>query len=317
MTHMKCCFALALAMTLVLSLSMGLAESPAGEGTDELVSYEEEGSPEDDFIPEDMLVDEEDSPLVMETLPPAVLVETPDPDANPTSTPDPTPMPTLPVTQDKDMPAPNAQAKAEGIVTLPEGIAMFEMPSTESSILAQLNSGALITVKALGLSWTKVDSAGREGYVPTYALSFAYGSPQPGLAVVTAPGGKLTLRQEMTTKSKALGTVPSGRAVVLLAKGKTFSLVRFEGKEGYVLTAHLAEETADRNLGMLTEVVPAEGRTTANVRLRAEPDRQAPTYTSVKNGRSVVVKETGDGWSAIEFEGYHGYMMSEYLKRWE
>ncbi|MDD4081103.1 MAG: SH3 domain-containing protein [Eubacteriales bacterium] len=309
--------ALALAMLLVLSLPMGLAESPAPQETDELISYEEEGSPEDDFIPEDMLVEESDTPLVAETLPPAVIAETPDPDASPTQTLSPTPVPTLPLTDDKDMPAPNAEAKAEGIVTLPEGIALFELPSTESSILMQLDSGALLTVKALGLSWSRVDSAGQEGYVPTYALSFGFGSPQPGLAVVTAPGGKLTLRQEMTTKSKALGTIPSGRAVVFLAKGKTFSLVRFDGREGYVLTAHLSEEAADRNLGMLTEVVPAEGRTTANVRLRAEADRQAATYTTIKSGSNVVVKDTKDGWSAVEFEGFHGYMMAKYLKRWE
>lgn len=246
--------------------------------------------------------------------PPAVLVDTPAPDASPTLAPPPTPAPTLPETPDKEMPAPNAQAKAEAIVTASEGAAIFELPSHESAILAHLDSGAVLTVKILGISWTKVESAGQEGYVPTYMLSFGYGSPQPGLAVVTARGGKLTLREKMTTKSKALGSVPSGRAVVLLAKGKTFSLVRHESKEGYVLTAHLEEKTADQNLGMLVQVTPPEGKSSANVRLRAKADRKSASYTTVKSGKSVVVKDTAEGWAAIEYEGYHGFMMADYLK---
>lgn len=249
--------------------------------------------------------------------PPAVLAQTPDPDASPTIAPPPTPAPTLPVTPDKEMPAPAADAKAEAIVTAAEGTAMFELPSHESSILANLNSGAVLTVKILGLGWTKVDNAGQEGYVPTYTLSFGYGSPQPALAVVTAPGGKLTLREKMTTKSKALGSVPSGRALVLLAKGKTFSLVRHEAKEGYVLTAHLEERPAEQNLGTLTQVVAIDGKTTANVRLRAKADRRAPYYTSVKSGNAVVVKDIQNDWASVEYEGYHGFMMGEYLKRFD
>ncbi len=39
------------------------------------------------------------------------------------------------MTADKDMPT-NKEAKAEAIVTAAEGTAMFELPSTESSIKA-------------------------------------------------------------------------------------------------------------------------------------------------------------------------------------
>lgn len=326
--------ALALAMMLLLALPVGLAEEEDYEVYDEEKDYSEEE------IPADMLTDDPPSlttttpPPVMNTPPPVLQVGTPEGEespeeslppavivgeegAEPGATAAPTPIPTLPVTADKDMPTPNKEAKAEAIVTAAEGTAMFELPSTESSIKAQLSSGAVLTVKALGLSWTKVDNAGQEGYVPTTALSFGYGSPQPGMAIVVAPGGKLTLREKMTTKSKSLGSVSSGRAVVLLAKGKTFSLVRHEAKEGFVLTTHLEEKTADSQLGTLTQVIPAEGKTTANVRLRAKADRKAPFYTSIKSGSSVVIKDSDNGWANIEYEGYHGYMMTDYLKPWQ
>jgi len=227
----------------------------------------------------------------------------------------PAPAPTLAPVTKEEMPKPNSDAKAEAIVTEPAGTALFGLPATESPVLAQLEAGSVLTLLRLGLSWSRVKNGETEGWVPTYSLSFAYGSPQPVLAFVSAPGGKLTLRAEMTTKSKALGTVPSGRAVLLLAKSETFSLIRHESLEGYVLTAHLKEETALRELGTLTNVISVDPTREANVRLRAQPSRQGAVYTTVKSGQQVVVLEIKDGWARIEYEGYHGYMMEEYLKQ--
>jgi SH3-like domain-containing protein len=227
----------------------------------------------------------------------------------------PPPFVPLAVTSKKDMPKPGTDVKSEAIVTAPEGIAMFELPTHESGILMNLDAGAILTLRVLGQTWSILSLGEEMGYVPTRALSFAYGSVQPNIAIVTAPGGKLTLRAEMTTKSKALATVPSGRAVLLLAKGKTFSLVRHENLEGYVLSEHLKEVPVNIQLGTLTRVVSIVPEREANVRLRAQPNRNAAEYTKVKSGNFVVVLEIQDGWALIEFDGYHGYMMAEYLKQ--
>lgn len=221
--------------------------------------------------------------------------------------------PTLAPALKDEIPKPDPDVKAEAIVTEPSGTALFGLPAMESPVLAQLEAGSVLALLRLGISWSRVKSGETEGWVPTYTLSFTYGSPQPALALVAAPGGKLTLRAEMTTKSKALGTVPSGRAVLLLAKSEPFSLIRHESLEGYVLTAHLKEEAAAHDLGTLTNVVSVDPAREANVRLRAEPSRKAAVYTTVKSGNQVVVLEIKDGWARIEFEGFHGYMMEEYL----
>lgn len=221
----------------------------------------------------------------------------------------------LPITDKKDMPKPGTDIKPEAIVIAPEGIAMFELPTHESSILMNLDAGAILTLRVLGQTWSILSLGEEAGYVPTRALNFAYGSVQPNIAIVTAPGGKLTLRAEMTTKSKALATIPSGRAVLLLAKGETFSLVRHEDREGYVLSEHLKEVPVNTRLGTLTRVVSIVPEREANVRLRAQPNRNAAEYTKVKSGNYVVVLEIQDGWALIEFDGYHGYMMKDYLKQ--
>lgn len=223
----------------------------------------------------------------------------------------------LPLTKKEDMPKPDAEAKATGIVILPEGIALFELPAHESAILENLSGASVLTLDILGQTWSKVTFGTETGYVPTYALSFAFGTAQPNLALVTAPGGKLTLRAEMTTKSKALGTIPSGRAVLLLAKGETFSLVRHGDKEGYVLTEFLKEVPAGTALGTYTQVVSITPEREANVRLRAQAKKVAVVYFTVKSGNSLVVLGIEEGWAQVEYEGFHGFMMAEYLKKFD
>ena len=231
--------------------------------------------------------------------------------------PDPALSPTPPATRapipEGDMPAPEAELDNLAIVTDPQGTSLFGMPSTEAPILAELEPGQVLDLVILGVTWSQVRAGAETGWVPTYALGFSFGSPQPGIAVVTAPGGRLTLRSGMSTRTDALGTVGSGHAVLLLAKSEAFSLVRFEGREGYVLTQHLREEFPGRNLGTLVPVVSVDPAREANVRLRAEPGRQAVVYTTVPSGNHVVVLERGNGWARVEWEGHSGYMMEDYL----
>ncbi|NLX82279.1 MAG: SH3 domain-containing protein [Clostridiales bacterium] len=269
---------------------------------------EEEAEPETPEEPEMPAEDEPETPADADSALPTV--STPVEEA-------PKPYATMPPVKKEDMPKPNADAKAEAIVIKSEGISLFELPAHESGVLTQLDAGSVVTLLILGQTWSKVKTPANEGYVPTKDLRFAFGDVQTGIGIVTASGGKLTLRQQMTTKSKALGTVKSGRAVLILAKGETFSLVRYEGKEGYVLTAHIKEVEPSTNLGLYTQVVSLTKDREANVRLRAEPKRNAKEYTKVKSGNSLIVLDIKDDWAQVEYEGYHGYMMAEYLKRFD
>lgn len=232
-------------------------------------------------------------------------------------TPSPEPFATMAPLDNKDMPKPGADKLDEATLKNPAGAALFELPSHESAVLLDVPSGATVSLLVLGQSWSKVGYQGQEGYLPTYELAFTDGETQPGIAIATAPNGKLTLRAEMTTKSKALDSMESGRAALLLARGKTFSLVRFEGREGYVLSAYLLEVPVSRNLGLLTPVVSIVADREANVRVRAEASRNAVEYTRVRSGQAVVVLGIEDDWAQVEYEGFHGYMMAEYLKKFD
>ncbi len=225
----------------------------------------------------------------------------------------PAPRATLPVTPNKDMPKPGTDVRAEAVVVNAEGLAVYDVPSLSGTELAKLEPATVVNLVILGQTWSKVQSGAVTGYVLSNALNFGFGTTQPSLALVVAPNGKLTLREEMTTKSEAILTARSGQIVLLLAKGETFSLVKVLDKEGYMLTQHLKEVAVNEEAGEYTLVISIDKNREANVRLRAEPNRNAAVYTSVKSGNSLVVLAVEDDWAEVEYEGYHGYMMSEYL----
>jgi uncharacterized protein YgiM (DUF1202 family) len=302
--HRLTALLLSLALLFTLSSLTALAEDAAAPEESPAVSEEApEESPPDEYAP---MSEESAAPATAGEESPA-----PGPSASPA------PAATMPILPRDQMPKPSADKKAEAVVTEPGGVALFEVPAIESAVLSQLQEGSVLELVALGNPWSKVKYGAQTGYAPTYALSFGYGSPQPAIALVTAPGGKLTLRAEMATRSKALAGIRSGRAVLLLARGETFSLIRHESKEGYVLTQFIREVAVGRDMGLLTEVVSIVPAREANVRVRAEPSRKGAVYTTVKSGQSVVVLNIKDDWAQIEYEGYHGYMMAEYLKRFD
>jgi SH3-like domain-containing protein len=314
MTRLSRLTALLMAFLMLASLQTALAEGAVSPAYDALSKATTEKASGKATTP--ATVTEAEAPTsvpVTTEEPPAEETASPAPEASPAPMASVAPMATMATLKDDAMPIINAGAKAEAIVTAAEGTALFQQPSTESSILAQLQAAQVVSLTILGRTWSKVKSGELEGYVPTYTLSFSFGSPQPGIALITAPGGRLTLRPEMTTKSKSLGSIPSGRAVLLLAKGETFSLIRYGAKEGYILTRYLKEVFPDTALGQLTSVISIVASREANVRLRAEPSKKGEVYTMVNSGNSVVVISRADGWAMVEYEGFHGYMMEEYL----
>lgn len=242
----------------------------------------------------------------------------PDPEAAPeeeAAEASPSPNAAMPVTAKEDMPKPGTDVKAEAVVVNAEGLTMYDVPSLAGAEVTRLEPAAVVTLLILGQTWSKVQSGASSGYVPSRDLNFGFGTSQPALALVTAPNGKLTMREEMTTKSKALLTVRSGQMVLLLAKGETFSLVRVQDKEGYMLTQHLKEVPVSQEMGEYTKVISLDDKREANVRLRAEPNKNAVVYTTVKSGNSLVVLDRQEDWARVEYEGFHGYMMSDYLQK--
>ncbi len=219
--------------------------------------------------------------------------------------------------------APGATGIPLSAAVAPEGgTAVYVQPMEASGIAATLEKGEKVTVEALGLYWCKAafGSEGGTGYVPTAALLFDdFGSlenPEAGprfavFNVGMSPSGNwtMTLREGAGRKAAKMGSCIAGTVMLVLEKGKEYSLVHVGDKVGYLLTKYLTFYDA----AMVSEkyaVVKNDG----NVNLRYDR-RFGDTGISASLAPGTVVTLIWDkkGWSCVETDGLQGYVVSTFL----
>ena len=132
---------------------------------------------------------------------------------------------------------------------------------------------------------------------------------------------RLNLRQSPTTTSTILAELPGETQVTVRLKSSEWSLVEWEGQQGYLLNQYL-EFWAEPSEHEEIEVPEDSGEVVADesvlhAAVSAEGGK-APVYDvdsddatvlgHLKNGIRLEVLETVDGWSHIRYEGHEGYM---------
>lgn len=129
------------------------------------------------------------------------------------------------------------------------------------------------------------------------------------------------LRVTPSEGGEVVGTIPQGARADVLLKSSEWSLVAYDGVQGYlpnemaefhlgpVETAEAeAVETAEVYENDTTEsaaVAPHEG---GSAPVYESGDESSPVLGSLKPGVRVNVIQTLDGWSQIELEGHQGYI---------
>lgn len=218
------------------------------------------------------------------------------------------------------------QGSTPAVVNIPGGsgtVNLRETASTTSRVLAAIRHGSPVTVLANDGSWCYVQVDGYEGYMMTKFLALngeAVAPPQedaPTLgngeqeAIVKTASGTLNLRQQPTTASGVLMTIPRGESIVVTNRGTEWCAVRYAGISGYVMTKFLSFP-ADENAAPTSYAIVATQSGPLNMR------RQPTTGSSVvvqipKGARVGVISQSGE-WSQVSYNGSTGYVMSSYLR---
>ena len=252
-----------------------------------------------------------------------------------------------------------------GKVNCKVGIKLRQEPSTESESLMSLKNGETVIGLEYGSEWSKVMKNGETGYVmnkfmeytpkSTPALDYAVGgevlysigitdlneSPAEKFTAYIEGGGSLEKHEDLverataatvldihgtpTESSEVLGALPEGAEATVLLKSSEWSLIEYEGLQGYIPTAaaqfELAPDEADDEPD---SAVVYEDDSTETALVSPHEGDTAPVYESADEGSAVLgslkrdveveVIETVDGWSLIELQGHQGYMMELDLK---
>lgn len=129
-----------------------------------------------------------------------------------------------------------------------------------------------------------------------------------------------------SASSEVLGTLPQGEAAKVLLKSSEWSLIDYEGLQGYIstdaATFQLTAGDADGMPGSAAVVFEDDTTETAQIAphegdaatVYESADESSVVLGSLKPGIQVNVIETIEGWSLIELQGHQGYVKEIDLK---
>lgn len=189
-------------------------------------------------------------------------------------------------------------------------------PSVQYAIIASYAVGTPLTVLSTSGDWCKVRINGRTGYMMKEFINI--GSTVSGgytAYVVSGNGKSVVLRSGPSKQNTALASYSVGQQVTVLSYGSTWSQVRINGLDGYMMSEFLStvkpEGTITSGSNAYTAYVTSKNG--KSVRLRSGAGKLFPTIASYSVGTQVTVLEHGTEWSRVRIGTNTGYMMTEFL----
>jgi len=191
-------------------------------------------------------------------------------------------------------------------------------PSTAASVLGQYPTGTWMTILEEGDGWTKVEVAGKTGYVMSKYL--AESTQNNTLYVRTNTGIGLNLRSAPSMAGEIITSYKNGTAVEVLSKGNEWYRVKVGDTVGYMASRYLSSKAASG--GTAAPSVPVEGKQGivsnpgANqvLLLREKPSTDAKVLGHYRNGTLVTITGESGNFYRVNAGGKTGYMMKKYVK---
>lgn len=197
------------------------------------------------------------------------------------------------------------------VTTASGSLNLRETPSADARVLLSIPQGTVLTVVAHENTWVKVSYGGSTGYVMDKFLTFTDDAPtatppaETSLVYVSTGNGGLNLRETASADARVLTTIPDAAQVELLQAGGTWSQVRYNAVEGFVMSRYLIAQT-----GVWRVSTPSGG-----LNLRETPSADARVLLSIPKGTAVTMLEQGSEWCKIQYNDSIGYVMSQFLSK--
>ena len=226
--------------------------------------------------------------------------------------------------------------------------------SDAARVLTTIPQYAVIPILDRGDVWCRTSYNGQAGYVMTKFLTFLSGgeptpiptpsAPAPtsapaesGLyARVTTVKGSLNLRALPEGSAQILRTIPQYETIQVLQRGSGWCQVTYGGYTGYVMSSFLtffsnpvtAAPAATEPPSALPTPTPAPtavinpgaGQTAwvntvqGSLNLRQLPRDTARVLCAIPQNAAVTVHQRGTIWCRVTYNGYTGYVMTDYLR---
>ena len=182
--------------------------------------------------------------------------------------------------------------------------------------IASYPPGTKCTVLSKYGSFTQIQIGSLTGYMMTKFLT----GTDPGtggggilydIYVVSPNGGGVNMRSGPSKGNNVIGFYEYGTKGSMIKAGTTWSLVRIDGREGYMMTQFLSRTKPDPYIGPTGNYVfSTNGK---NVNLRNGPGLNNPVINSYPPGTPVTILTPGTTWHFVKINGTYGYMMAQFI----
>ena len=125
-------------------------------------------------------------------------------------------------------------------------------PSSDSKVIDAYPKGTTVTILKKGDTWTRVKVHGKTGYMRTDMLAYSRNSSSgsspsskssttvsSGSTAYVMSGVRLNLRDMPSNEGDIIGSYRGGTKVKVIKKGKIWSQVEVNGRQGYMGTEFL------------------------------------------------------------------------------
>lgn len=173
-----------------------------------------------------------------------------------------------------------------------------------------------VSVVYVGLARSMIKIGSSELMVNTCDLAWSTeASANQVLAVVDAnKAGYAALRANTSTKSFILDHCITGKVVRVLATGKNWTKVDYEGMRGYVLTSSLKfypNVIRSYEIGQIAYEGRTTGRSTINI--RANNKNNSRILGNYVLGTPLTIFSRDEKWCEVDVAGWHCYILTEYV----
>lgn len=210
-----------------------------------------------------------------------------------------------------------ALAEGEFVLTAAvsaEESALYTLPAAEADVLLPMEAGEQMVVTALGTVWCEAVYGEVAGYVPLADIAFAVmgGEPTRLAQVDVSPTnllhGRMSLREQASTKSKALCRLAKGCLVLITGEDNGMYQLAIPGFIGYGQKKNInpVVEPAEFRLAWVDNDDP--------VHLRLD-SRYGENWVVMKlePGAPVQFIKNPNGWAQVEVAGHRGRIVGQYL----
>lgn len=173
-----------------------------------------------------------------------------------------------------------------------------------------------VEIRYLGLAETCIRDGEGERMIPTADLEFQTEAPEgKRIAYIYAPNtGKCSMWKKASKNSDLVKKCKAGTVVMVLDYGSKFCKIRYDDKEGYVLTSCLrfsGKAVEPIGTGKISYKGKTTGSTTVNIRGAGNSD--AHRIAEWRTGTEVTVFSHKNGWYEVEYRGVHGWVQEQFL----